>query len=258
MFNLVASPPASPLVFVDVEVAGAEITRPVIQVAAIATGNNVEVLETFEAKLKFDERLADPRSLTRTRYSRATWAAEAQSATAVAREFGRFLRRHTVLHRAAANGRNYRVAQLAAHNAPFDGPFLKTWFERVGAYFPGHYRILCTMQRAQWLFQEHPEWRRPSDYKLGTLCKYFGVWLPPDQAHTALADVRATVEIYRRIWLLATAGIANRIVNESRDGLPISRVARVAGQGNTACRSRRRRAPYTCRSRRRRFRLRPP
>lgn len=246
----------SRLVFVDVEVAGAEITRPVIQVAAIATGQNVEVLETFEAKLRFDVRLADPRSLTRTRYSPAIWAAEAQSATAVAREFGRFLRRHAVLHPAPENRRSYRVAQLAAHNAPFDGPFLKTWFERVGAYFPGDYRLLCTMQRAQWLFQEHPEWRRPRDYKLGTLCNYFGVCLPPDQAHTALADVRATVEVYRRMWLLATAGIANLAGNESCEQRPITRVAHVAARGQKACRSRRRLTPHTCRSRRRRFR--PP
>lgn len=246
--------PVNSLVFVDVEVAGAEITRPVIQVAAIATGQNVAVLETFEAKLKFDERLADPRSLTHTRYSPAIWAAEAQSATAVAREFGRFLRRYAVEQPATKNRRTQRVAQLAAHNAPFDGPFLKTWFERVGAYFPGDYRTLCTMQRAQWLFQEHPEWRRPSDYKLGTLCNYFGVWLPPDQAHTALADVRATVEVYRRMWLLATAGVANRIGNDSHEQRSITRVAGVAQRGQKACRSRRRPAPYTCRSRRRRFR----
>jgi DNA polymerase III epsilon subunit-like protein len=245
---------ANPLVFVDVEVAGAEITRPVIQVAAIATGNNVEVLETFEAKLTFDERLADSRSLTRTRYSPDIWAAEARSATAVARAFGRFLRRHIVQQPVTQNGRGHCVAQLAAHNAPFDGPFLRTWFERVGAYFPGDYRLLCTMQRAQWLFQEHPEWRRPRDYKLGTLCDYFGVWLPPDQAHTALADVRATVEVYRRVWLLATAGIANRIGNDSLEQRPITRVACVAPAGQKTCRSRRRSAPYTCRSRRRRFR----
>jgi hypothetical protein len=223
-------------------------------VAAIATGNNVEVLETFEAKLRFDIRLADPRSLTRTRYSPAIWAAEAQSATAVARDFGRFLRRHAGRQPAAENRRSYRVAQLAAHNARFDGPFLKTWFERVGAYYPGDYRMLCTMQRAQWLFQEHPEWQRPRDYKLGTLCEYFEVWLPPGQAHTALADVRATVEVYRRMWLLATAGIANRIGNESCKQRPITRVARVAPGGQKACRPRRRPPPHTCRSRRRRFR----
>lgn len=245
---------ASRLVFVDVEVAGAEITRPVIQVAAIATGHNVEVLETFEAKLTFDERLADPRSLTRTRYSPAAWAAEARSATAVAHDFARFLRRHARQQPASKNGRGLHTAQLAAHNAPFDGPFLKTWFERVGAYFPADYRLLCTLQRAQWLFQEHPEWRRPRDYKLSTLCEYFGVWLPPHQAHTALADVRATVEVYRRMWLLATAGIANRIGTDNSTEQPITRVARVAAHGQKACRSRRRSASYTCRSRRRRFR----
>ena len=73
------------LVFVDLEVAGADISRPIIQVAAIAVASNLQELETFEAKLKFDRRLADPHSLTKNRYCPATWQAEARSATAVAR-----------------------------------------------------------------------------------------------------------------------------------------------------------------------------
>src|SRR5262245_29832424 len=157
---------ANPLVFVDLEVAGGELTRPVIQVAAIATGNNFQVLEAFEGKLKFDTRLADPRSLTRTRYCPKTWEAEARCATSVARRFARFLRRHAALAARGRRGGTYRVAQLAAHNAPFDGPFLQAWFERTGAYFPAHYRMLCTMQRALWLFQEFPHLRRPADFKL--------------------------------------------------------------------------------------------
>jgi Exonuclease len=201
-------PSASHLVFADLEVAGAELSRPIIQVAAIAVTHDLEELETFEAKLKFDPQLANPRSLTRNRYCPEIWEAEARSATCVAREFAHFLRRHATLCARTSRGRTYRVAQLVAHNAPFDGPFLQAWFERVGAYFPGHYRMLCTMQRALWLFQEYPELLRPHDFKLGTLCQYFGVPLPPNQAHTALADVRATVELYRRMTLVTGASMS--------------------------------------------------
>lgn len=242
------------MVFIDLEVAGAEISRPIIQVAAIAVSSNLEELETFEAKLKFDKRLADPHSLTKNRYCPKTWANEARSATTVARSFAEFLRRHATHDVARNGGSTYPVAQLVAHNASFDGPFLQAWFERVGEFFPGHYRMLCTVQRALWLFHEHPHLRPPKDFKLGTLCHYFGLRLEPKEAHTALADVRATVELYRRMTLLATAESANRICRESLSPAQGRRVARVATKWQQACRSRRRRGSKTCRSRRSRFR----
>lgn len=243
---------AGSAVFVDLETAGADLSRPIIQVAAIAVASDFEELETFEAKLTFDRRLADPKTLTKRRYCEQTWQTEARSATVVAQEFAGFLRRYATLTTDAEGGRCFRVAQLVAHNASFDGPFLQAWFDRVGAYFPGDYRILCTLQRAIWLFHEYPQLRRPRDFKLGTLCAYFGVPLPPDQAHTALADVRATVELYRRITLLVTAETCNRIGASPLGSRSITRVARVAPVGTKACRSRRRTRPKTCRSRRRR------
>jgi hypothetical protein len=249
---------AARLVFVDVEVAGAEISRPIIQVAAIAVASDLEELETFEAKLKFDQRLADPHSLPKNRYCEKTWAAEARSATRVAPAFAQFLRRHAAVDGAGKRGSYYQVAQLVAHNASFDGPFLQAWFERIGKFFPGHYRMLCTVQRALWLFHEHHHLRPPTDYKLGTLCDYFGVRLNPKEAHTALADVRATVELYRRMTLLATAESANRTCRESLGAGQSRRVARVAARGEQACRSRRKRVSQTCRSRRRRFRTASP
>ncbi len=244
---------ADSIVFVDLEVAGGEITCPIIQVAAIAVGNNLHELEAFEAKLRFDKCLADPQSLTRNRYCETTWAAEARSATSVARAFAKFLRRHAAFD-LAGNGRSsYPVAQLAAHNASFDGPFLRAWFDRVGNFLPGNYRILCTVQRAMWLFHEHSHLRPPKDFKLGTLCDYFGVRLHPDEAHTALADVRATVELYRRMTLLATAESCNRIGRQPLGNSLSTRVACVAARNQVACRSRRNRGVKACRSRRRRF-----
>ncbi len=237
----------------DLEVAGAEISRPIIQVAAIAVARDLQEAETFEAKLKFDERLADPRSLTAKRYCCHKWTAEARSATSVARAFGAFLRRHTLPQGASSTRRPYPRAQLVAHNAGFDGPFLQVWFNRVGRFFPGDYRMLCTVQRALWLFHEHPNLRPPADFKLGTLCGYFGVTLNPDETHTALADVRATVELYRRMTLLATAESCNRMGRQPLGNSLSARVACVAKRKQVACRSRRNRGGKACRLRRRRF-----
>ena len=100
------------------------------------------------------------------------------------------------------------VAQLVAHNAEFDGVFLREWFERLGLFLPASYRVFCTLHRAMWLFHENRSLTPPADFKLGTLCRYFDVPLRPDEAHDALTDVRATVELYRRMVMLDVAQIA--------------------------------------------------
>jgi len=55
------------------------------------------------------------------------------------------------------------------------------------------------LQRAVWLFHEDKSLTPPPDFSLLTLCHYFGVPLRANEAHEALNDVRATVELYRAI-----------------------------------------------------------
>jgi DNA polymerase III epsilon subunit-like protein len=50
-----------------------------------------------------------------------------------------------------------------------------------------------------WYFHEHQERPLPSDFKLATLCQYFGVAFHAASAHEALADVSATVSLYRAL-----------------------------------------------------------
>jgi DNA polymerase III epsilon subunit-like protein len=195
------------LVFVDIETAGLQSWRPIIQIAAIAVTASLHVVEEFEAKIQFDEHRAVRRALCKRHYSRARWRAEGRRERDVAVDFAAFLTRHATVHRFNASGRPFVVAQLVAHNAGFDGPFLRAWFERLGLFFPGSYRLFCTMQRAMWMFHEDRTLTPPSDFKLGTLCEYFGALLPADQAHDALADVRATVELYR---LMCAGRLSNR------------------------------------------------
>ena len=98
----------------------------------------------------------------------------------------------------SANGEPYRIAQLVAHNAErFDGPLIHAWFKMLGKFCPAAYSVFCTKQRAYWLFHEQKSLTPPADFKLSTLCEYFGVHLRNEDAHDALNDVRATVGLYR-------------------------------------------------------------
>jgi DNA polymerase III epsilon subunit-like protein len=194
-----SSGPDERLVFVDLETGGLETWRPIIQIAAIAVTSSLRELEVFESKLTFDSRFVDPRSLRKNNYSPDRWRREARPAREVATAFAEFLRRHATVDVSAAGRGGFQVAQLVAHNAAFDGPFLQAWFERLGQFFPGHFRLLCTVQRAVWLFHEDKKLTPPRDFKLGTLCEYFGVPLRTEDAHDALNDARATVGLYREM-----------------------------------------------------------
>ena len=185
------------LVFVDVETAGRQTWRPIMQLAAIAVSHTGHELEVFERKIQFDERQAVQRTLRKRHYNRRRWQREGKRAHEVAVEFGRFLGRHATVDVIRPSGKPMVVARLVAHNAEFDGPFLRTWFGRLGLFYPGAYHVFCTMQRAMWLFHEDRSLIPPTDFKLRTLCDYFGVPLEADEAHEALADVRATVGLFR-------------------------------------------------------------
>jgi DNA polymerase III epsilon subunit-like protein len=186
------------LIFFDLETAGLNPRKhPIIQLAAVAVGADLLPLEAFEAKVRFDPRLAVRASLRKNHYSRGTWAKEAREPAEVARDFAEFLRRHATVSLLDSKGEPYKVSQLAAHNAAFDGEFLRTWFEKLGVYLPARFQVLCTLQRAMWFIAEHPYLTPPSNFKLATLCEYFGVPFHAARAHEALADVSATIGLYR-------------------------------------------------------------
>ena len=187
------------LVFCDLETAGVDPQKhPIIQIAAIAVDSSLCELETFELKIRFDEAEANPKSLSANRYSRELSESEAVEAAIAAQHFAGFLRRHSTVDMLSATGKPYRLAQIVAHNGErFDGPFLHAWYRKLGLFCPARKMVLCTKQRALWLFDEDKSLTPPSDFKLGTLCQYFGVKLRAADAHDAFNDVRATVELYR-------------------------------------------------------------
>jgi DNA polymerase III epsilon subunit-like protein len=188
------------LVFLDLECAGTNPARhPIIQIAAVAVDHTLQPFEAFEAKVTFDPRTSVRNSLRKNHYSRGKWAKEAREPEVVAADFAAFLRRHATVPALAGNGDSYQVAQLVAHNANFDGEFLRAWYERLGIFLPARFQVLCTLQRALWLIAERPTLARPPNYKLATLCHYFGVPFHAASAHDALGDVSATVCLYQAL-----------------------------------------------------------
>lgn len=188
------------ITFFDLETGGLNPQRhPIIQIAAIAVDETAVPLEAIEIKVKFDEAKANKSSLRKNHYRRSRWATAAVEPSEGADALAEFLRRHAT-HRAVSNsGLSFHVAQLAAHNAAFDGPFLRAWYGRLKKFLPARFQVLCTMQRALWYFAERPELTPPSDYKLATLCSHFGIPHHAADAHDALHDATATMLLYRRL-----------------------------------------------------------
>lgn len=200
--------PNERLVFIDLETGGAETWRPIMQVAAIAVDAALRELDVLEMKLRFNPRQLHPACRRKRHYSKEIWDREAIPECVAGDRFAAFLRRHATVDLISTSGRGYRVAQLVAHNAGFDAPFLAAWFARTGQFLPAHPRVLCTHQRLLWLFHEHKSLTPPADYQLATLCQYFDVRLKNHEAHEALADIRATVALYR-----ATQSVTHKVIN---------------------------------------------
>ena len=188
------------LIFFDLETGGINSARhPIIQVAAIAVNSSLEPVEAFEAKVRFKDSQATKQSLRKNHYSRGLWAKEALPPEVVATRFSEFLSRYPSHVATSSSGVNYSVAQLVAHNAAFDGPFLQAWYARHDKFLPARFQVLCTLQRAQWYFSEHSNLKPPSNFKLATLCEHFRVPFHAASAHEALGDVTATFMLYKAI-----------------------------------------------------------
>ena len=81
----------SNVVFVDIETAGLEIHRPIIQLAAMAVEEEFHEVEHFETKIRFDESEACPDALRKNHYRRAEWKRTAVAPRKAAWSFARFL-----------------------------------------------------------------------------------------------------------------------------------------------------------------------
>lgn len=180
------------LTFFDVETGGLNPKRhPIIQIAAIQVDRRFENWRTFERKIKFDPARAERDALAMNSYDPAVWEREAVSAESAAKAFKKFISQAADVTKYSKAGRPYKVAQLAAHNAPFDRDFLFAWFRRENIFLSADWHVIDTVQLA--LLHNTLSGQQPSSLKLGDLCAYYGI--PLENAHDALGDVTATVKL---------------------------------------------------------------
>ena len=204
------------LVFFDLETTGLDLVKDdVIQIAAVAVtyypfkekmeraSFDFEELDRFEVKIA-----PTPQGLENlwegSNYSPEVWAAEQVPAGLAWRRFFAFLRRHSTVERTSkGKGTIYRVAQLAGHNVDkFDKQLVWREGRHHDLYVPASGNCWDTVQLAITArVLGFPEVVELPDLRLGTLAAAAGYPLG-DDAHEALADVRATVAVARWLVLL--------------------------------------------------------
>ncbi len=175
----------------------------IIQIAAVAVGEDWKELETFERKLEFHINRADKDALAMNCYVPLTWDDEAVEPELAMADFRGFLARHKTLRLISKRGRPYYVAQLAGHNITrFDQSFVEalnaetSWDSQrppfIQGTFPGQgFDTLLFAAFLRAFVWTHP----PENLRLETLCGYYGFEHP--DAHDALGDVRANIKVAR-------------------------------------------------------------
>jgi DNA polymerase III epsilon subunit-like protein len=183
------------MIVFDVETGGVEDRHPTIQLAALAVDAHWNEIATFEQKIEFDVGACDPAALEMNHYDPEQWE-DAVSPAVTAARFAAFVRPYADVEMISKRtGRPYHVAKLAGYNAlTFDLPRLKALFGAT--FFPCSYQVRDVLQRVLWHFEEHAE-RPPENFKLATVAAHLGI--DPAGAHDALADVRLTAAVYRRL-----------------------------------------------------------
>tara|TARA_R110000772_G_scaffold54130_1_gene123518 strand:- start:41099 stop:41596 length:498 start_codon:yes stop_codon:yes gene_type:complete len=91
---------------------------------------------------------------------------------------------------------------FVAYNAIFDSSFIREMFTRndnlfFGSYFFNPY--ICLMQMVARYFMKNPKKRRPDNFKLGTVCRYFGIKVQENRLHDGAYDVDISRKLYNKM-----------------------------------------------------------
>ena len=187
------------IVFFDLETGGFNPNKhAIIQIAAIAVdASTFETTGEFECKVQFPHSAADPEALKANNYDADVWATEAIHPDKAAPAFSTFLSDHATVPMVSKAGKDYVVAQGAAHNAKFDASFIQAWYRRRNAFLSMSFNVLCTYQLAAWHYLNRDD--APENLNLETLAFHLKIWDSKDKYHDAMQDVKTTVQIAKRL-----------------------------------------------------------
>ncbi len=175
------------LAFIDLETTGTDPERHEIveigcliakQVPRPGKGPTVEMIEAFDIKVQPEHiETAEPEALQINGYNSADWL------------FAVSLPQALKMLADKTGG-----AIMVAQNVTFDWNFLNKAFAKTGIANPMHFPKIDLISMA---FAKLYHDERVQRFGLGALTDHFG--LKNDQAHTALADIKVTFEIYKKL-----------------------------------------------------------
>ena len=189
-------------IFVDIETdrLDPKTANPIQLAAIVVDRDTLKEYGQFEVKLRFNVKAADPKALERNCYTPEDWEPALVPSVGMML-FSGFLEAHSTWDRISKkSGVSYTTTELAGHNiALYDAVLLREWYKRMDKFLPAAAWVtgpVDTMHMARAI-----EWARGErwidGFSLDALCKRFGIVL--ENAHDALEDVRATVELARAL-----------------------------------------------------------
>tara|TARA_Y100000310_G_scaffold345569_1_gene466732 strand:+ start:4274 stop:4825 length:552 start_codon:yes stop_codon:yes gene_type:complete len=175
------------LAFIDLETTGLDPERhEIIEIGCIVAkqvpqsggGAKVEKIEEFDVKVK-PENIdnAEPDALRVSGYNEMEWMFAAELSQAIKQLVEKT-----------------KDCVMVGHNVSFDQGFLEKAFEKTGIENKMHYHKLDTIPIAFAKLYDNPDVQK---FSLGLLCEHFGI--KNERAHTALSDIRATFELYKKL-----------------------------------------------------------
>jgi DNA polymerase III epsilon subunit-like protein len=196
---------SDPIVWIDLETGGTDpLQHQITQIAALPTSGDfdLEVLgEPFERKVTLVPGRYTNEALELQHYSKEVWEKEAVTVEVALRELIDWVAPYRVERLGRTSGKTYMAASVGGYNfTRFDGAFLSATCDRLNLWLPltnWTGGIFDVLEFAKWVSLLRGE--EPPDYRLETVCKFYGV--PIDNAHAADADVLATANLARAMIL---------------------------------------------------------
>ena len=170
------------LAFIDVETTGFDTEKhEIIEIGCVIAsqdGDELKIVDEFDIKIKPEKiEHADPEALQINGYNESDWLFAISKEEAIKQ-----------LAEKTAD------CIMVAHNIAFDYAFIAKAFSDTGIENKMFYHKLDTVSFAFAKLHRHDD---VSKFSLARLCEHFGI--VNERAHTALADARATFELYKRL-----------------------------------------------------------